>query len=90
MPSPTTRKPRAKPAVQQVPFLTSARKPVAKRPAPRRRARIPKKPPPFSIKRYIEESLVSISSFFQFVFAGNFAPRQKQLLDASITFIHYN
>lgn len=45
--------------------------------------------PPFDFKRYISESLNSIAKFFQFVFAGDFVAREKDLLQGSISFMHY-
>lgn len=56
----------------------------------KKRGGIPKKKPEFSLKTYIEESVASISNFFSFVFAGDFAPRRKELMDASIVYLHYN
>lgn len=50
----------------------------------------PKKPPPLTVKQYLLDSLTSISNFFSFVFASDFTPRTKELVDASITFMHYN
>lgn len=64
------------------------------RPAPTKaaagRGKKSKKPPPFSVKQYIIDSLTGISNFFTFVFASDYTPRQKELVDASITFLHYN
>lgn len=50
-----------------------------------------KKPPePFRITKYLSECAESISKFFRFIFRGDFEPRKKELIDASITFVHYN
>lgn len=49
-----------------------------------------KKPPPFSVKQYLIDSVTGISNFFTFVFASDYTPRQNELVDASITFLHYN
>lgn len=74
--------------VKVPPAPSPVQKPVAKNAAHSSNKKAKKRP--FSFKHYFEESLESITKFFQFVFAGDYRPRQEELLEAAITFMHYN
>ena len=44
----------------------------------------------FNLKNYLLDAFSVVSEFFYFVFAGDFEPRKKALVDASMTYLHYN
>lgn len=76
--------PKAKPAApKRAPVPAPAPK---KRPVRKKKVEVKK---PETIKQYLLDSLESIGKFFQFVFASDMKPREQELLDASVTFVHY-
>lgn len=75
-----------KPAAKKVVPPAPVQKKIVKK-APKK---VKKPPEPFRITKYLTECAESISKFFRFIFRGDFEPRKKELIDASLTFVHYN